>query len=104
MYAIIKAGGKQYKVQEGSTLRIEKVPVKPGEVLNLDVLLSFDADAKEVKLGRPTVSGAQVQARVLSHGLGDKVQVVKFKRKVRYKRNVGHRQPFTAVKIEKIAA
>lgn len=104
MFAIIKTGGKQYKVQEGQTVRIEKIPVKPGEILNLDVLLSFDADAKAVTLGRPTVSGAQVSARVVEHGLGEKINVVKFKRKVRYARNVGHRQPFTAVKIEKIAS
>lgn len=104
MFAIIQTGGKQYKVSEGQTLRIEKVPVAAGEILNLDVLLSFDEAAQNVKLGRPTVAGARVTARVVEHGLGDKVHVVKFKRKVRYSRNVGHRQPFTAVKIEKIEA
>lgn len=104
MFAIIQTGGKQYKVHEGQTLRIEKVPVKAGEILNLDVLLSFDEEAKNVKLGQPTVAGARVTARVLEHGRGDKVHVIKYKPKVRYSRNVGHRQPFTAVKIEKIEA
>lgn len=102
MYAIIATGGKQYKVQEGQTLRIEKMPVKEGEILNLDVMLSFDQDAKDVKLGRPVLAGAQVSARVLSHGLHDKIEVVKYKPKVRYTRRRGHRQPFTAIKVESI--
>lgn len=104
MFAIVRTGGKQYLVREGQTLRIEKVPVKEGEPLDLDVLLVADEEGKEVKVGAPTVAGAKVLARVAGHGLGEKVMVVKYKPKVRYKRTVGHRQPFTAVKVEKITA
>ncbi len=103
-FAIVRTGNKQYLVREGQTIRIEKVPVKEGEVLDLDVLLVADDDGKAVKAGAPTVSGAVVTARVISHGRAEKVSVVKYKPKVRYKRNVGHRQHFTAVKVEKIAA
>ncbi len=102
-FAIIRTGGKQYKVAEGQTLRIEKVLVKEGDVLDMDVLLVADGEGKAVQIGAPTLSGAKVTARVVSHGVGDKVSVVKYKPKTRYKRRVGHRQPYTAVKIEKIA-
>lgn len=102
-FAIIRTGGKQYKVSEGQTLRIEKVLVKEGDVLDMDVLLVADGEGKAVQIGAPTLSGAKVTARVVSHGVGDKVSVVKYKPKTRYKRRVGHRQPYTAVKIEKIA-
>lgn len=102
-FAIIRTGGKQYKVEEGQTLRIERVPVKEGDVLDMDVLLVADGEGKAVQIGAPTVSGAKVTARVVSHGRGEKVSVVKYKPKVRYKRRVGHRQNFSEVKIEKIA-
>ena len=102
MFAIVRTGGKQYLVREGETIRIEKVPVKEGDELDLDVLLVADEEGKNVKLGMPNVSGASVSARVISHGLGKKVSVVKYKPKVRYKRNVGHRQPFTAIKVESV--
>lgn len=101
-FAIIRTGGKQYKVQEGETLRIERVPVKEGDILDMDVLLVADENGSAVELGKPTLTGSRVTARVVEHGRGDKVLVTKYKRKVRYKRNVGHRQPFTAVKIEKV--
>lgn len=104
MFAIVKTGGKQYKVAQGQTVRIEKVPFKEGELLDLDVLLIADEDGKKVEIGKPYVAGAKVTARIVSHGLGDKISVVKYKPKVRYQRNVGHRQPYSAIKIEKIAA
>ena len=99
-FAIVRTGGKQYKVVEGQTLRIEKVPVKEGDVLDMDVLLVADSEGKAVQIGQPFVSGAKVTARVVSHGVGDKVSVIKYKPKVRYKRNVGHRQPESIVSIE----
>ncbi|TAK04735.1 50S ribosomal protein L21 [Patescibacteria group bacterium] len=102
-FAIVRTGGKQYKVAEGQTLRIEKVPVKEGDVLDMDVLLVADGEGKAVQIGQPVLTGAKVTARVVSHGVGDKVSVVKYKPKTRYKRRVGHRQPETMVKIEKIA-
>ncbi|OGL79728.1 50S ribosomal protein L21 [Candidatus Uhrbacteria bacterium RIFCSPHIGHO2_12_FULL_57_11] len=104
MFAIVKTGGKQYKVAQGQTLRIEKVPVKEGELLDLDVLLIADEEGKRVEIGKPFLTGAKVTARIVSHGLGDKVHVIKYKPKVRYKRNVGHRQPYSQIKIEKLAA
>lgn len=85
-------------------MRIEKVPFKEGDLLDLDVLLIAEEDGKKVEVGKPFVTGAKVTARIVSHGLGEKVHVVKYKPKIRYQRNVGHRQPFTEVKIEKVAA
>lgn len=83
-------------------LSIEKVATPLGENLDLEVLFVADEDGKDVKMGTPTVTGAKVVARVLEHGRSPKVSVIKYKPKVRYKRMVGHRQPFTKVKIEKI--
>lgn len=102
-FAIVRTGGKQYKVAEGQTLRIEKVPVKEGDVLDMDVLLVADGEGKAVQIGQPLVTGAKVTARVVSHGVGEKVSVVKYKPKIRYKRRVGHRQPETIINIEKVA-
>lgn len=104
MFAIVKTGGKQYLVREGQKMRIEKLPVAENAGLDFEVLLVGEDDGTKLAVGRPNVPGAKVTAKVLGHGLGEKVHVIKFKRKVRYKRNVGHRQPFTAVQIEKIAA
>lgn len=102
-FAIVRTGGKQYKVVEGQTLRIEKVTVKEGDVLDMDVLLVADGEGKAVQIGQPLVTGAKVTARVVSHGVGDKVSVVKYKPKSRYQRRVGHRQPESMIKIEKVA-
>ena len=102
-FAIVRTGGKQYKVVEGQTLRIEKVTVKEGDVLDMDVLLVADGEGKAVQIGQPLVTGAKVTARVVSHGVGDKVSVVKYKPKTRYQRRVGHRQPESMINIEKIA-
>lgn len=97
--AVIKTGGKQYVVRDGQTIHIEKLLAKPGDTVKLDTLLVTDGDS--VIIGQPTVSTAVV-AKVVSHGMDEKVNVVKFKSKVRYRRNRGHRQQFTAVTIEKI--
>lgn len=103
MIAVVKTGGKQYKVREGETLHIEKVAAEVGEPLALEVLLVAGEEGENARIGNPVVSGATVMARVLEHGLGEKIHVVKYKPKVRYRRNVGHRQMYTKVKIEKIA-
>lgn len=104
MYAVVKTGGKQYKVKEGQTLRVEKLEAQPGQSLDLEVLMVSGEDGAGLKVGTPTVSGAKVSAKVVEHGRADKVLVVKYKPKSRYKRVNGHRQPFTALQIEKIAA
>lgn len=104
MYAVIKTGGKQYLVKEGSILKIEKLGKKPGEKLEFEAMLTFDDTGKEARVGRPVVEGAKVSGEVLEEGRGEKISVIKFKSKVRYKRNVGHRQWFSKVKIGKISA
>lgn len=100
--AVIKTGGKQYKVKEGQALKIEKLEVKEGETVKLDTLLVASEDGNGLEIGKPSL-GDKVEAKVVEHGKGDKVMVVKFKNKVRYKKSVGHRQPFTKVEITKIA-
>ncbi len=103
MYAIFETGGKQYKVQEGDTLFVEKLPAPEGETVQFDkVLLVKDGD--EVKVGTPVVDGASVQATVDEHGRGKKLTVFKYKPKKNYHRKQGHRQPYTKIKIEKIEA
>ncbi|NQU83724.1 MAG: 50S ribosomal protein L21 [Parcubacteria group bacterium] len=103
MLAVIKTGGKQYKVKEGDTLKIEKIAGEEGgSVLFTEVLLISDEDGTKVNLGAPLLEGAEVSAKILEQGRAKKVSVVKYKPKTRYKRNVGHRQPFTKVQIESI--
>jgi large subunit ribosomal protein L21 len=103
MLAVIQTGGKQYIVREGQELAIELLTDEVGKALSLDALLVFNEDGSDAKIGTPTVSGAKVEAKVLEHGKAKKVSVIKYKPKVRYRRNVGHRQPFTKIKIEKIS-
>ncbi len=102
MFAIIKTGGKQYLVREGQELEVELLTETPGASLTFDALLVADEEGKDLKVGTPAVSGAKVSATVKEHGRAEKVHVIKFKSKSRYRRNVGHRQPFTKIKIEKI--
>ena len=91
-------------VQEGQLLKIEKLPLEVGSTLEFDVLLVSDIEGNDTNVGTPTVGGVKVKATVLEQGRADKVSVIKYKRKVRYRRNVGHRQPFTKIKIDQIAA
>ena len=101
--AVIKTGGKQYKVTENQTIKVEKLPVEEEKKVVFDqVLLVSDNDSKDVKVGKPLVEKAKVEGTVVEQGRAKKVNVVKYKAKVRYKRTKGHRQPFTKVKIEKI--
>ena len=102
MYAIIATGGKQYKVSEGDTIKVEKLGVNAGDTVTFDqVLFVNDGDAK---VGNPTVAGASVTASVIGEGKDKKVIVYKYKRKTGYHKKQGHRQPYTKVKIEKINA
>jgi len=101
MYAVIKTGGKQYRVSAGDKLRIEQVPADVGAELLLDqVLMVVDGD--QVALGRPVLSGAAVKATVLGHGRGEKVQIFKMRRRKHYRKSQGHRQNFTEIRIDGI--
>lgn len=103
MYAIIETGGKQYKVQEGDVLFIEKLTANDGESVTFDRVLAVSND-KGLTAGTPLVSGATVTAKVEKHGKGQKVIVYKYKPKKNYHVKQGHRQPYTKVTIEKIKA
>lgn len=102
--AVITTGGKQYIVQEGQELKIEKLELEVGATVSFDALLVSDEEGLNTQVGAPTVSGAKISANVLEQGRAKKVSVIKYKPKSRYRRNVGHRQPFTLIRIEKIAA
>ncbi len=103
MIAVIATGGKQYIVREGQELQVEWLEESAvGSKLELVPLLVADEEGKAVKVGTPTVAGAKVTCSVMEHGRDEKVLVVKYKPKSRYRRHVGHRQPFTMLKIEKI--
>ncbi len=99
--AVIKTGGKQYKVKEGDVLKVDKIPLKAGEKVKFDTLLIADTDASNVEIGQPSL-GEKVEAEILGEGRGKKILVVKYKNKIRYKRTLGHRQDYTQVKIAKI--
>jgi len=103
--AVIKTGGKQYKVREGQVLKVEKLELEEGNPVSFDqVLLIADADGKDLKLGMPLLEKASVKGKVVEQGRGDKIRVIKYKHKIRYKKTYGHRQHFTKVQIEKISA
>lgn len=101
MYAVIETGGKQYRVQEGEILTVEKLSAEVGETVEFDQILAVKTD-DVFKLGSPLVVGAKVQAKVLEQGKDKKVIVYKYKPKKNYHKKQGHRQPFTRIKIEKI--
>lgn len=101
MTAIIVTGGKQYKVAEGDTLFIEKLPVEAGDNVTFDQVLAV-IDGENTTFGTPTVEGAKVEASVAKNGKGKKIRVLKYKPKSGYKRTQGHRQPYTKVTIGKI--
>lgn len=103
MYAIIETGGKQYKVQNGETILVEKLAVEEGTTVTLDKVLLVANDS-DVKVGSPFVAGATVTAKVEGQGKGKKILVFKYKPKKGYQRRKGHRQPFTKLTIESINA
>ena len=104
MFAIIKTGGKQYLVEEGKTLKVEKLDQKEGDKVEFDALLVSDDEGKETKVGTPIVPNAKVTASIVGAGKDKKVTIIKYKPKSKYRRKAGHRQPYTQIKIEKIAA
>ena len=102
MYAVIKTGGKQYRVREGASLKVEKLNAEAGSTVEFDQVLLI-GEGSSVKLGTPTIDGGVVTATVEDQGRRKKVEVVKFKRRQGYKRQKGHRQAFTQVKITGIS-
>jgi large subunit ribosomal protein L21 len=98
MFAVIATGGKQYRVQEGSVLRIQKLAAEKGAKVEFDQVLLIGKGA-DVKLGAPFLSGGKVTATVQAHGKGDKVRIVKFRRRKHYKREKTHRQEYTEIKV-----
>jgi large subunit ribosomal protein L21 len=101
MYAIIKSGGKQYRVKSGEQLRVEALPADVGAAVSFEeVLLVGDGDG--VKVGAPFVSGATVKATVVSHGRGEKVRIFKLRRRKHYQKSQGHRQSYTELRIDDI--
>ena len=103
MYAVVKTGGKQYRVSAGEKLRIESIPAEVGQEIVLDqVLVVADGDA--LKVGTPLVAGAMVKAKVLKQGRGDKVHIFKMRRRKHYRKSQGHRQNYTEIEILGIAA
>ena len=103
MYAVIEAGGKQHRVVEGETLKLEKIDAATGETIEFDKVLMAGA-GEDVKIGKPVVDGAKVTAEVVAHGRHKKVKIVKFNRRKHYRKETGHRQWFTEVKITGISA
>ena len=101
MYAVIKTGGKQYRVREGDTLRVEKLAAEAGAKVQFDQVLMV-GEGDQVKIGAPFLAGSQVSATVIAQGRADKIKIVKFKRRKNYLRQTGHRQAFTEVEITKI--
>ena len=98
MYAVIKTGGKQYRVTEGETLKVEKLDVEEGAAVEFDQVLMI-ADGDQIQVGAPYVEGARVTATVKSQGRGPKVLIVKFRRRKHYRKTQGHRQSYTELKI-----
>ena len=101
MYAIIKSGGKQYKVEPGAQLRVESLKADVGAAVSFGEVL-FIGDGEAVSVGAPLVSGAQVKATVVGHGRGDKVKIFKLRRRKHYQKTQGHRQNYTEVRIDDI--
>ncbi len=102
MYAVIKTGGKQYRVAEGQTLRVEKLPGTKGDKVTFNEVLLVGGDSP--KIGQPLVKGASVAAEITGQDRGPKIVVFKFRRRKNYRRKNGHRQPYTALKITGITA
>jgi large subunit ribosomal protein L21 len=102
MYAVIKSGGKQYRVAAGDTLKVESLPAEVGQQVTLSEVLAV-ADGDKVRLGSPFVSDAAVVATVLGHGRHDKVTIFRMQRRKHFQKHAGHRQNFTELRIESIS-
>ena len=103
MYAVIKTGGKQYRVSAGQKLKVEQIPADVGAEITLDQVLMV-GEGESVKVGAPLVAGATVKCTVVSHGRHDKVKIFKMRRRKHYQKHQGHRQNYTELRIDSIAA
>lgn len=101
MYAVIKTGGKQYKVSPGEKFKVEQIPADIGAVVTFDQVLAI-GEGQGIKLGTPVVNGATVKATIVSHGKHEKVKIFKMRRRKHYQKRQGHRQNFTELLIESI--
>ena len=102
MYAVVKTGGKQYKVAPGEKLKVEQIPADVGAEVTLDQVLMI-GEGESVRLGAPTVAGASVKATVVAQGRGEKVKIFKMRRRKHYQKHQGHRQSYTELIIDSIA-
>jgi len=103
MYAVIKTGGKQYRVSSGEKIKVEQIPADVGSQITLDQVLMV-ADGDKVSIGAPLVTGATVQATVVGHGRADKVHIFKMRRRKHYRKSGGHRQNYTEIQIDRISS
>ncbi len=103
MYAVIETGGKQYRVSQDDVIRVEKLAVAEGDSITIDRVLMVGEGA-DTKVGAPIVEGSKVVASVEAHGRGDKVTIIKFRRRQKYRRKQGHRQDYTQLRITEIVA
>jgi len=102
MYAVIKTGGKQYRVAAGDKLKVEKLAADVGAEVTLESVLAL-GEGESLRVGAPLVAGAAVKATVLGHGLGEKVKIFKLRRRKHYTKSQGHRQPYTEIEITGIS-
>jgi len=98
MYAVFKTGGKQYKAAAGDIVRVEKLDAESGSSIELDEVLMV-ADGEDIRVGAPMLDGGKVTAEVVGHGRGDKIRIIKFKRRKHHMKRMGHRQSYTELKI-----
>ncbi|MEY2632537.1 MAG: large subunit ribosomal protein [Pseudomonadota bacterium] len=103
MYAVVKTGGKQYRVTAGQKLKVEQIPADVGATITLDQILMV-GEGESVKVGAPLVAGASITATVVSHGRHDKVKIFKMRRRKHYQKHQGHRQNYTELRIDGISA
>ena len=103
MYAVVRTGGKQYRLKIGDSVKVEKLPDEVGNIVELSQILMI-SDGSDVKVGTPLVTGASVKAEIVGHGRNKKIRVFKMKRRKKYRRTQGHRQAFTQLKVTEIKA
>ncbi|MBS0543138.1 MAG: 50S ribosomal protein L21 [Proteobacteria bacterium] len=103
MYAVIKTGGKQYRVAAGEKIKVEQIPADVGSEITIDQVFMV-GEGEAVKIGTPVVAGASVKATVVSHGRHDKIKIFKMRRRKHYQKHQGHRQNYTELRIEAISA
>jgi len=103
MYAVVKTGGKQYRVQSGESVRVELLPAEVGAAVSFDEVLMV-GEGDNVKVGTPFIAGAKVKATVVAHGRGDKERIFKLRRRKHFQKTQGHRQSYTEVRIDDIVA